>query len=203
METSGLGQGERVAGYFANHANTVIAMLAATSIKALWIGASPDTGFHVVLDRLKQAEPVLLFADNAVTYKTHETHAKISQVVSELPSAKNLVIFETLPGHPFDLATLSPLLGTKVQTYQDFASTAASDKQLDFTSLPPDHPVYILYSSSITGAPKPIAHAALDTLLQHKKDHNLHCDIRPGERLFYFTTCVNYLLSSSHQLLLT
>lgn len=180
-------------------------MLAATSIRALWTGASPDTGFHVVLDRLKQVELALLFADNAVTYngKTHRTHAEISQVVSELPSAKNLVIFETLPGHPFDLATLSPLLGTKVQTYQDFASTAASGKQLDFTSLPLDHPVYILYSSSTTGAPKPIAHAALETLLQHKKEHNLHCDIRPGERLFYFTTCVNYLLSSSHQLLLT
>ena len=190
MDAHGLRKGERVAGYLANHANTVIAMLAATAIGAIWTGVSPDTGVHAVLDRLKQVEPVLLFVDNAVTYngKTHETHSKVSQVVKELPSVRNLVIFETVPDHPFDIATLATHANTTVETYKEFI---ASNKKavLSFTALPPEHPVYILYSSGTTGAPKPIVHASLGTLLQHKKEHTLQCDIRPGERLFYFTTC--------------
>ena len=190
MEAHGLRKGERVAGYLANHANTVIAMLAATAIGAIWTGVSPDTGVHAVLDRLKQVGPVLLFVDNAVSYnnKTHETHTKVSQVAKELPSVRNIVIFETIPGHPFDASTLETHENTTVETYKEFI---ASNKKaiLSFTALPPEHPVYILYSSGTTGAPKPIVHASLGTLLQHKKEHTLQCDIRPGERLFYFTTC--------------
>jgi acetoacetyl-CoA synthetase len=166
-------------------------MLAATSIGALWTGVSADMGIHAVLDRLEQAEPVLLFAGNAMTYndKAHETHPKIYQVVPKLPLVKNLVTFGTSSRSSlWPCYVVSNPPGTKVQTYLNFASTAASDKQLDFASLPPDHPVYILYSSGTTGAPNPIVHAALGILLQHKKEHNLHCDIRPGERLFYFTT---------------
>ena len=190
MEAHGLRKGERVAGYLANHANTVIAMLAATAIGAIWTGVSPDTGVHAVLDRLKQVGPVLLFVDNAVSYnnKTHETHTKVSQVAKELPSVRNIVIFETIPGHPFDASTLETHENTTVETYKEFI---ASNKKavLSFTALSPEHPVYILYSSGTTGAPKPIVHASLGTLLQHKKEHTLQCDIRPGERLFYFTTC--------------
>lgn len=190
MHEAGLREGERVAGYLANHANTVIAMLAATSIGALWTGVSPDTGVSAVLDRLKQVEPVLLFADNAVTYngKVHETHAKVAQVVSELPSVKNVVIFEHVAKHGFDLSKISNSTGAKIQTYHDFAKRGDSSKELSFAPLPPDHPVYILYSSGTTGAPKPIVHASLGTLIQHKKEHALQSDIKPGEKVFYFTT---------------
>lgn len=190
MRAVGLKEGERVAGYLANHANTVIAMLAATSIGALWTGVSPDTGVAAVLDRLKQVEPVLLFADNAVTYngKVHETHAKVKQVVSELPSVKNLVIFEHVAGHSFAIDAISNSTEAKVQTYDEFAKQGEASSELTFAALPPDHPVYILYSSGTTGAPKPIVHAALGTLLQHKKEHALQSDIKPGEKLFYFTT---------------
>lgn len=191
MEAAGIKTNDRVAGYLANHANTVIAMLAATSLGALWTGVSPDTGVRAVLDRLTQIEPVLLFADNCVWYngKAHETHAKISQVVASLPSLKNLVIFENIPDHPFDISNLDAPSGTTVQTYNDFLTKGSSSRALTFQALPPDHPVYILYSSGTTGTPKGIVHGALGTLLQHKKEHQLQCDIRPGEVVFYFTTC--------------
>ncbi|KAJ6180839.1 hypothetical protein N7519_011300 [Penicillium mononematosum] len=190
LKEAGLKTGDRVAGFVGNHANTVVAMLAAASIGAFWTGVSPDTGVHAVLERLKQIQPKILFADNGSFYngKVHSSHAKVREIVSELPDLELLVLLITTPELELNLDDLRPANG-KAKVYGDFVSEVKnSQAPLEFASLRPDHPVYILYSSGTTGAPKPIVHGSLGTLLQHKKEHLLHCDIRPGDRLFYFTT---------------
>jgi len=181
--------GDRVAGYVANHTNALVAMLAATSLGAIWTAISPDTGVTAVLDRLTQIEPVILFADNASLYngKTHPTMPKVQEIGSSLPSLKALVIFPTVPSVSAEIDV--PSLAGIVVSYDSFVKKEAAPKETIFTQLHPDHPVYILYSSGTTGAPKCIVHGAIGTLLQHKKEHILHCDIQPGDKLFYFTTC--------------
>jgi acetoacetyl-CoA synthetase len=181
--------GDRIAGYVANHTNALVAMLAATSLGAIWTAISPDTGVTAVLDRLTQIEPVILFADNASMYngKTHPTMPKVQEIGSSLPSLRALVIFPTVPLVSVQIDTAS--LAGIATSYDSFIKEDAAPREITFTQLPPDHPVYILYSSGTTGAPKCIVHGAIGTLIQHKKEHILHCDILPGDRLFYFTTC--------------
>ena len=182
--------GDRVAGYVANHANALIATLAATSIGAIWTGVSPDTGVHATIDRLGQIDPKVLFSDNAVIYngKLHEVHDKAKQISSGLASLRAVIVFETLGGHPFDIEDIEVSLGNPLM-YQELAASVESQDGMEFTQLPPNHPVYILYSSGTTGKPKCIVHGAIGTLIQHKKEHAIQCDMRPGDRLFYFTTC--------------
>jgi len=181
--------GDRVAGYVANHTNALVAMLAATSLGAIWTAISPDTGVTAVLDRLTQIEPVILFADNASMYngKTHPTMPKVQEIGSSLPSLRALVVLPTVPSVSTQIDSTS--LAGIATSYDSFTKKDDAPREIIFTQLPPDHPVYILYSSGTTGAPKCIVHGAIGTLIQHKKEHVLHCDILPGDRLFYFTTC--------------
>lgn len=185
----GLGQGDRVAGYVANHTNALVAMLAATSLGAIWTAVSPDTGVHAVLERLRQIEPTVLFADNAAFYngRSHPVLPKVSEIASELPSLKATVIFPTVSSVSFSADDVQVGSG-KVYDYETFTSLRSAT-ELTFKQLPADHPVYILYSSGTTGAPKCIVHGAIGTLLQHKKEHIIHCSMTPQSRLFYFTTC--------------
>lgn len=181
--------GDRVAGFVANHTNALVAMLAATSLGAIWTAVSPDTGVTAVLDRMKQIEPVLLLCDNAVIYngKAHPTLPKVEEICLSLPTLNAIVIFETVPSHASRIQNVE--LADRVLTYQSFITMHTAPEKLEFKQLDPDHPVYILYSSGTTGAPKCIVHGAIGTLLQHKKEHILHCDMRPGDRFFQFTTC--------------
>ena len=190
LRNLGIKQGDCIAGYVANHCNALTAMLATTSLGAIWTAISPDTGAHAVLDRIRQIQPMVLFADNAVMYngKVHEVHDKLKDVAQQLPQLMACVVFETVPGHEIDLQDISVAHG-KACSHSEFVQSASDEAKTEFAQLQPDHPVYILYSSGTTGKPKCIVHGAIGTLVQHKKEHDIQCDIRPGDRLFYFTTC--------------
>lgn len=191
MLASGVSQGERVAGFVGNHVQALVAMLAATGLGAVWTAVSPDTGVTAVVERLRQIEPCLLVADGSGVYngKRYETGAKIEKIVRQLPSLRKVVVLGMGSGVGRDVGVEDETVKKKVVSYTDFVTAHRPPDRIVFEQLDPDHPVYILYSSGTTGAPKCIVHGAIGTLLQHKKEHILHCDIRPGDRLSYFTTC--------------
>lgn len=185
----GIKEGDRVAGYVANHTDALVTMLAATSLGGIWTAVSPDTGSMAVLERLQQIEPSILFADNAAFYngRSHPVLPKVIEIASQLPTLRAVVVFATVPSVEVSVSSIKVSSG-KSYNYEDFIKLRDT-KDLIFKQLPTDHPVYILYSSGTTGKPKCIVHGAIGTLLQHKKEHILHCSISPKSRLFYFTTC--------------
>lgn len=190
LKSLGVSPGDRVAGYVANHSNALVAMLAAVSNGAIWTAVSPDTGVHAVLERIKQIDPIVLVADNAVKYngKIHDVHENLRDISHQLASLKSIIVFETIPNYPFELNDIFVANGAACM-YEDFLKLSNAEPECNFVQLPSDHPLYILYSSGTTGKPKCIVHGAIGTLIQHKKEHDIQCDMRPGDRLFYFTTC--------------
>ena len=183
LKEAGVQPGDRVAAYLPNLPETVIAMLAATSIGAVWSSCSPDFGVQGVLDRFGQIEPKVLFVCAAYRYngKTFDCLGRVRELIAQLPSVERVVVVPYMDPEP-ELAGMD-----KTVTWEAFTDNRAVD--IRFERLPFDHPLYILYSSGTTGVPKCIVHGAGGTLLQHLKELMLHTDLKRDERLFYFTTC--------------
>ena len=188
LRREGVGPGDRVVGYLPNMPEAVIAMLATASIGAVWSSCSPDFGVQGVVDRFGQIEPKVMFVVDGYFYngKTHSVMEKNAKVVASIPSIQRVVV-----------ARLATLIGDadaeiggvdKAVWWNEYAG-GGETPELEFEQTPFDHPLYIMFSSGTTGVPKCIVHSAGGTLIQHMKEHQLHVGIKPGERLFYFTTC--------------
>ena len=192
LRAAGVAPGDRVAGFLPNLPETVIAMLAATSVGAVWSSCSPDFGTEGVVDRLGQVEPRVLFATDRYVYngKTHDCLQRVCEISRAIPAIEHIVMVPYLG--PASTGHLE-----EAMTWDEFIQDAT---EIEFERLPFDHPLYILFSSGTTGVPKCIVHGAGGTLLQHLKELILHTDLKPGDRMCYFTTCGwmmwNWLASS-------
>jgi len=184
LEADGVGPGDRVAAWMPNVVETVVAMLAASALGAVFTSTSSDFGVAGVLDRFGQTEPVVLIAADGYRYggRRLDVTDRLAEVAAGLASLRRIVVVPMFDDAP-DLGAIPNAVH-----WTDYLAPHRG-RDLTFTRLPGDHPAYVLYSSGTTGQPKCIVHRALGVLLMHLKEQRLHLDIGPGDRVFYFTTC--------------
>ncbi|KAI1170378.1 acetoacetate-CoA ligase-like protein [Nemania sp. FL0916] len=190
LRAAGVRPKDVVAGFVSNHAEALVAMLSAAAVGAIWTGISPDNGVSAVLDRLVQIEPKVLFVDNGTVYNSKPWSAidKAVQIISELKTLQLVVLIKNISLAQSQAQDIKSTDTHRVAEYEAFLASCPAGEPLTFEQLPPAHPLYVLYSSGTTGLPKAIVHTALGTLIQHKKEHILHCSMGVASRLLYYTT---------------
>jgi acetoacetyl-CoA synthetase len=195
LRSLGINPGDRVVGFMPNMTETIIAMLAATSLGAVWSSCSPDFGIKGVLDRFGQIEPKVLFTADGYFYngKSFDSIGRIADIIKELPSIQQVVVVPYTQEKP----DISPI--PKAVHYQEFLAPE-TDLEIDFVQVPADHPLYIMYSSGTTGLPKCMIQGVAGILVHHLKELILHTNLKREDTIFYFTTCGwmmwNWLTSS-------
>ncbi len=180
LQLQGVEKGDRVAAFMPNMPETIVAMLATTSLGAIWTSTSPDFGEESVIDRFGQTQPKILFTVDGYFYngKTIDIRSKVKAVQEALPTLRQTV---EVP--------LAAVTGDANGVSWKNCIDTKHDGEIMFTAVSFNDPLYILYSSGTTGKPKCITHKVGGVLLQHLKEHKLHADIKKGDRVFYFTTC--------------